>query len=48
MRPFHFARAFKAATGVTPHAFTTAHRLTRAQGRLLRSDTIVSKPEEVT
>lgn len=39
--PFHFARSFRATTGLTPHAFATAHRLTRAKDRLLRSDAAV-------
>jgi AraC family transcriptional regulator len=35
---FHFARAFKAATGQTPHQFVSAKRLARAKGMLLRGD----------
>jgi AraC family transcriptional regulator len=38
---FHFARSFKAATGLTPQAFVTQHRLMMAKDRLLRSaDTV--------
>ena len=39
LSPFHFARAFKAATGMTPHAYLTDRRIEEAkfwnsQGRL--------------
>ena len=38
---FHFARSFKAATGLTPQAFVTQHRLMVAKDRLLGSaDTV--------
>ena len=35
--PFHFARAFKAATGTTPHAFVTDMRMMVARDLLVRS-----------
>jgi AraC family transcriptional regulator len=35
--PFHFARAFKAATGMTPHAFVTEMRMMVARDLLVRS-----------
>ena len=35
LSPFHFARAFKAATGTPPHAYVVARRLDEAR-RLLR------------
>ena len=34
LSPFHFARAFKAATGVTPHRYLTMRRLERAKSLL--------------
>ena len=34
LSPFHFARAFKLATGQTPHAFLSARRLERAKSLL--------------
>ena len=34
---YHFARSFRATTGMTPHAFVTEHRLVVARDRLLRS-----------
>jgi AraC family transcriptional regulator len=37
LSPYHFARQFKAATGLPPHQFVVAHRVERAQ-RLLRAD----------
>ena len=40
---FHFARSFKAATGLTPQAFVTQHRLMVAKDRLLRSADTVTK-----
>lgn len=36
LSPYHFARAFRATTGMTPHAFVTEHRLMMARDRLLR------------
>src|SRR5207247_1256959 len=35
LSPYHFARAFRATTGMTPHAFVTEHRLMVARDRLL-------------
>lgn len=40
MSPFHFHRVFKAVTGVTPKAYAVAHRRTRVQAELTRSDTV--------
>jgi AraC family transcriptional regulator len=37
MSPFYFARAFKATTGTTPHAFVTDHRLMTARDLVVRS-----------
>ena len=31
LSPFHFARAFKAATGVTPHGYLTDRRIEKAK-----------------
>lgn len=36
LSPFHFARAFRNSTGLTPHAFVTARRMDRAR-QLLRT-----------
>lgn len=41
--PFHFARSFKTATGMTPHGYVTAHRLMVAKDRLLRADDSVAE-----
>jgi AraC family transcriptional regulator len=35
LSPFHFARAFKATTGLAPHQFVTARRVDRAKSLLL-------------
>ena len=35
LSPFHFARAFKATTGLAPHQFVTACRVERAKALLL-------------
>jgi len=37
LSPFHFARAFKATTGLAPHQFVTARRVNRATMLLLGS-----------
>ena len=42
LSPFHFARAFRATTGLAPHAYATARRLTRAKDQLLRVETTVA------
>lgn len=44
--PFHFARAFKQATGLTPHGYVTSARLTCAKDRLLRSSASVTEIAE--
>jgi AraC family transcriptional regulator len=41
LSPFHFARAFKATTGLPPHRFVTARRLEAAKAALLTSDVSV-------
>jgi AraC family transcriptional regulator len=41
LSPFHFARAFKASTGLAPHQFVTARRVDRAKTLLLGSDASV-------
>jgi AraC family transcriptional regulator len=38
LSPFHFARAFKATTGLAPHRFVTARRLEAAKATLLTTD----------
>jgi len=35
LSPYHFARAFKATTGLPPHQFVTARRMDRAKSLLL-------------
>ncbi|OCQ23800.1 AraC family transcriptional regulator [Pseudoalteromonas luteoviolacea] len=40
MSHFHFVRAFKAQTGLTPHAFQIQHRLNHAKALLRRGDNI--------
>jgi AraC-like DNA-binding protein len=37
LSPFHFARAFKASTGLAPHQFVTARRMQRATTLLVES-----------
>jgi AraC family transcriptional regulator len=37
LSPYHFARQFKAATGLAPHQYLISRRIERAQ-HLLRSD----------
>ena len=41
LSPYHFARSFRATTGMTPHAFVTEHRLMVARDRLLRGNASV-------
>jgi AraC family transcriptional regulator len=41
LSPYHFARSFRATTGMTPHVFVTEHRLMVARDRLLRGGTSV-------
>jgi AraC family transcriptional regulator len=38
LSPFHFLRAFRRATGLTPHAYVTARRMERALRILLTTD----------
>jgi AraC family transcriptional regulator len=37
LSPYHFARAFKATTGMAPHQFVTARRIDRAKALLLNT-----------
>jgi len=37
LSPFHFARAFKATTGLAPHQFVTVRRVDRAKSLLLNT-----------
>jgi len=37
MSPFHFTRLFKQATGLSPHAYLTFHRIERAKRMLAES-----------
>src|SRR5206468_13014313 len=41
LSPYHFARSFRATTGMTPHAFVTEHRLMVARDQLPRGDASV-------
>jgi AraC family transcriptional regulator len=41
LSPFHFARAFKATTGLAPHRFVTTRRLEAAKAAILTSDASV-------
>jgi AraC family transcriptional regulator len=43
LSPYHFARLFRATTGMTPHAFVTEHRLMVARDRLLRGGSSVAE-----
>jgi AraC family transcriptional regulator len=43
LSPFHFARAFKATTGLAPHRFVTTRRLEAAKTALLTSDASVMR-----
>jgi AraC family transcriptional regulator len=38
LSPFHFARAFKASTGLAPHQFVTSRRMHRATSLLVQTD----------
>lgn len=40
MSPFHFHRVFKSFTGVTPKAYSEAHRARRVQGELRRAERV--------
>jgi AraC family transcriptional regulator, regulatory protein of adaptative response / methylated-DNA-[protein]-cysteine methyltransferase len=40
LSPYHFHRLFKAATGVTPKAYASAHRRSRVRDRLGKSGTV--------
>lgn len=40
LSPYHFHRVFKAAVGVTPRAYATAHRHKRMREELKRSETV--------
>jgi AraC family transcriptional regulator len=42
LSPYHFARSFRATTGMTPHAFVTEHRLMVARDRLQRGNASVT------
>jgi AraC family transcriptional regulator len=44
LSPYHFARQFKAATGLSPHQYVIARRVERAQ-HLLRADDEVGLAE---
>ena len=43
LSPFHFARLFKKLTGVSPHAYLAALRVTRARSLLAETDLSVSE-----
>ena len=43
MSPFHFHRVFKAATGLTPKAYATAHRAQAVRATLARGTTSVTE-----
>jgi transcriptional regulator GlxA family with amidase domain len=40
---YHFARAFKQSTGVTPHGYVLQKRIERAQDMLVRTDLPLSE-----
>jgi AraC family transcriptional regulator len=42
MRPYHFARMFRQATGLAPHQFVTSRRVDRATRLLLDSESSVT------
>jgi AraC-like DNA-binding protein len=42
LSPFHFARAFRTSTGVTPRAFVEERRIERASALLTRSDRAIA------
>ena len=43
LSPFHFARAFKAATGVAPHRYLTDQRIERAKSWISEGDLPLSE-----
>jgi AraC family transcriptional regulator len=43
LSPFHFARVFKASTGMAPHEYVTMCRMERAKGLLLATDRSVEQ-----
>lgn len=42
LSPFHFSRAFKAATGLSPHTFVLRRRIERAQDLLMSSELAIA------
>ena len=42
LSPYHFHRVFKAATGVTPKAYATAHRTKRVRAGLTAGETVTN------
>ena len=40
LSPFHFARAFSATVGMTPHRYVTARRMERARSMLARDPAV--------
>ncbi|MDE0059522.1 MAG: anti-sigma factor antagonist [Defluviicoccus sp.] len=47
LSPFHFARAFKAATGTAPHRFLTARRIDRARALLAEGELSLAGVAEI-
>lgn len=48
LSPFHFCRAFKAATGLPPHAYVMERRLARAKDLLLQTTLGIKQIAEAT